>query len=178
VEIDGDKLPAPFSGREGTEATRFVFVTVIALSLIAPGLLLAQSNSALGTWKLNVAKSKFVNVPTPQSETRTVEAQGSGARYTFEGVTGDGSKIAWSFTTNYDGKDSPISGVGAPNGGDTDALKRVDANTTVGTTKKDGKVVQTTTAVVSSDGKVTTLTSKGTNAQGQPTSSTTVWDKQ
>jgi hypothetical protein len=156
----------------------FVFATVAALSLVASGLLLAQTNSALGTWKLNVAKSTFVNVQAPKSETRTIVAQGNGAKYTFEGIAADGSKIAWSFTTNYDGKDSPISGAGAPNGGDTEALKRVDANTTVGTTKKGGKVVQTTTAVVSSDGKVTTLTSKGTNAQGQPTSSTTVFDKQ
>lgn len=156
----------------------FVFVTVIALSLVASGLLMAQTNSALGTWKLNVAKSKWVNVKPPKSETRTIVAQGNGANYTFEGVAGDGSKIAWSFMTNYDGKDSPISGLGAPNGGDTEALKRVDANTTTATTKKGGKVVQTTTAVVSTDGKVTTLTSKGTNAQGQPTSSTTVFDKQ
>ncbi|MGA2510312.1 MAG: hypothetical protein ABSG27_08765 [Candidatus Acidiferrales bacterium] len=155
-----------------------IFATVVALSLVASGLLMAQSNSALGTWKLNVAKSKWVNVQAPKSETRTIEAQGNGAKYTFEGVAGDGSHFAWSFTTNYDGKDSAISGAGAPNGGDTEALKRVDANTTTATTKKGGKVVQTTTAVVSNDGKVTTLTSKGTNAQGQPTSSTTVFDKQ
>jgi hypothetical protein len=156
----------------------FVFVTLIALSLVASGALLAQSNSAIGAWKLNVAKSKYVNTQAPKSETRTVEAQGNGAKYTFEGVAGDGSQIALSFTKNYDGKDSAISGVGAPNGGDTDALKRVDANTIRGTMKKSGKVVQRTTAVVSNDGKVTAITSTGTNAQGQPTSSTTVWDKQ
>ena len=156
----------------------YVFVTVIALSLVTSGLLMAQSNSALGTWKLNLAKSKFVNVQAPKSETRTIEAQGNGAKYSFDGVAADGSHFAWSFTTNYDGKESAISGVGAPNGGDTEALTRVDANTTKATTKKGGKVVQTTTAVVSSDGKVTTLTSKGINAQGQPTSTTTIFDKQ
>jgi hypothetical protein len=155
----------------------FVSVTVIALSLIASGLLLAQNNPAIGTWKLNIAKSKFVDGQPPQSETRTVEAQGNGAKYTFEGVRGDGSQIAYSFTTNYDGKDSPISGAG-PNGAETIAMRHVDANTNKAELKKGGKVVQRTTAVVSSDGKVTTLTSKGTNAQGQPTSSTTVWDKQ
>ncbi len=150
----------------------------IALSLVTSGLLLAQSNSAIGIWKLNVAKSKWVNVQAPKSETRTVEAQGNGAKYTFEGIAADGSKIAWSFTTNYDGKDSAISGVGGPNGADADALTRVDANTTKAASKKAGKVVQTTTAVVSKDGKVTTLTSKGTDAQGKPTSSVTVFDKQ
>lgn len=156
----------------------FVFATVAALSLVASGLLLAQTNSALGTWKLNVAKSKYVNTQAAKSETRTVEAQGNGAKYTYEGVAADGSKIAFSFTTNYDGKDSPIIGVGYPNGADTIAIKRVDAKTTTASAKKSGKVVVTTTSVVSSDGKVTTNTTKWTNAQGQPTSATTVWDKQ
>jgi hypothetical protein len=142
------------------------------------GLLMAQSNSAVGTWKLNVAKSKWVNVQPPKSETRTIEAQGNAAKYTFEGIAADGSHFAWSFTTNYDGTASAISGVGGPNGADTDALTRADANTTKAVSKKGGKVVQTTTAVVSKDGMVTTLTPKGTNAQGQPTSSTTVFDKQ
>jgi hypothetical protein len=156
----------------------FVCVTVIALSLVTPGFLRAQSNSAIGTWKLNVAKSKWVNVQPPKSETRTIETQGNGAKYTFEGVAADGSHFEWGFTTNYDGKDSAISGVGAPNGGDAEALTRVDANTTKATTKKGAKLIQRTTAVVSSDGKVTILTSKGTNAQGHATSSTTVFDKQ
>jgi hypothetical protein len=156
----------------------FACVAVIALSLVTSGLLMAQSNSAIGTWKLNVAKSKWVNVEAPKSETRTIEAQGNGAKYTFEGIAADGSHFAWSFTTNYDGKESAISGVGGPNGADTDALTRVDANTTKAVSKKGSKVVQTTTAVVSKDGMVTTLTSKGTNEQGQPTSSTTVFDKQ
>ena len=152
--------------------------TVVVLALVSSGLLLAQSNPFGGTWKLNVAKSKYVAAPGPRSETRTVEAQGNGARYSYEGVAGDGSRIAYNYTTNYDGKDSPISGVGQPNGGDTIAIKRVDANTTTATAKKAGKVVLTTRTVVSKDGKVTTITAKGTNEQGQPTSATTVWDKQ
>jgi hypothetical protein len=155
-------------------------VPVLALSLVTSGVLLAQENPFIGTWKLNLAKSEFTGTPAPKSETRTVEAQGTGAKYTFDGIAGDGSHIAYTFTTNYDGKwkDSAIFGVGFPNGADIVAVRRVNANKTRSTAKKTGKVVQTTTAEVSSDGKVTTLTSKGTNAQGQETSSTTVWDKQ
>jgi hypothetical protein len=156
----------------------FVLVTVVALSLVASGSLLAQTNSAIGTWKLNVVKSKFVNLAEPKSETRTVEAQGDGAKYTYEGIAADGSQISYSFTTNYDGKDSPISGVGFPNGADTTAITRVDANTTRSISKKAGKAVQTLKSVVSNGGKVTTNTSRGTNEQGQPTSSIAVFDKQ
>lgn len=155
----------------------FAFVTLIALSLVASGLLLAQGNSQRGTWRLNVAKSVSVNGQVPQNETRTVVAQADGVKYAYDGVAGDGSKIAWSFTTKYDGKPSSISGVGYPNGADTIVVRRVDANTIKSTSAKDGKVVQTTTSVVSSDGRVTINTSKGTNAQGQPTSSTSVFDK-
>ena len=88
------------------------------------------------------------------------------------------SPIALSFATNYDGKDSAISGIGLPNGADTTAVKRVDTNTTTATAKKASKVVLTSRGLVSKDGKVYTMTSKGTNAQGQPTSATTVWEKQ
>jgi hypothetical protein len=84
-----------------------LFATVVALSLVTSGALLAQSNPQIGTWKLNVAKSNFGGTPAPKNETRTVEAQGDGAKYSFEGVGADGSSIAWSFTTKYDGYDCP-----------------------------------------------------------------------
>ena len=152
--------------------------TVVVLALSSSGLLLAQKNPFVGKWKLNIAKSKYVNMPAQKSQTLTVEAQGAGAKYTVAGVAGDGSRIAWSYMTNYDGKDSPVSGVGAPGGEDTLAVKRVDANTTTSTGKKAGKVIRTNRTVVSKDGKVRTVTAKGTNDQGQPVSATTVWEKQ
>lgn len=152
--------------------------TVVVLAFISSGLLLAQSNPQVGTWKLNVAKSKYVNAQAAKNEMRTVEPQGAGAKISFEGVAGDGSRIAWSYTTNYDGKDSAISGAGVPLAADTIASKSVNANTVSSTFKKAGKVVRTSTYVVSKDGKVTTITSKWTNEQGQPASQTTVFDKQ
>jgi hypothetical protein len=153
-----------------------VFAVVGGLSLVASGLL-AQSDPAVGTWKLNVAKSKFAATP-PKSQTRTVEAPGDGEKVSVEGVAADGSRYKYSYMTNLDGKDSAVSGVGFPNGADTLAVKRIDANTTTATWKKAGKVVGTNRTVVAKDGKVTTMTNKGTNAQGQPTTATVVWDKQ
>ena len=155
-----------------------VFATVFALSLVASGLLLAQSNPQVGTWKLNLAKSKFSPGTAPKSLTRTVEAQGQGVRITQEGVAANGSRIAFSYVTNFDGKDAPISGGGYANGADNIAVKRVSANTTTSTATKAGKMVQAVRIVISKDGKVMTGTTKGTNAQGQPTSATLVWDKQ
>jgi hypothetical protein len=155
-----------------------VFGTFISLSLIGLGLLLAQSNPQVGTWKLDLAKSKYVAAQAPKSETRSVEAEGEGAKVSLDGVAADGSRIAYSYTTNYDGKETIVSGVGMPYGQDTIAVKRVNANTTTAILRKLGKVVGTTKAVVSKDGKGTTITTKGTNEQGQVTSATTVWEKQ
>jgi hypothetical protein len=156
----------------------FVFVTVVALFLVASGRLLAQNNSLIGTWKFNAEKSKYVNLPAPKSAIRTVEAQGDGVKVSVEGFSTDGSRIAYSFTTKYDGKDSAFPGVGVPNGADTTAETRIDANTVTAKVKKAGKEIQTNRGVVSENGKVFTVTAKGTNAQGQPISYTSVWDKQ
>jgi len=53
----------------------FEFVAIIVLAVVGSGSLYAQSNPLVGTWKLNVAKSKFDPGPGPKSMTRTVEAQ-------------------------------------------------------------------------------------------------------
>jgi hypothetical protein len=154
-----------------------VVVTVAVLALLAASILRAQSNLSTGTWKLNVAKSKYSPGPAPKSMMRTFEPQGDAVKVTSKGTAGDGSDIAYSYTANYDGKDYPISGTGVPNGAETIALKRVSPNTAEATLKKAGKTVVTTRSVVSKNGRVMTLTAKGTNANGEQTNNVTVWDK-
>jgi hypothetical protein len=154
-----------------------VLVGAVALSLVASGVLLAQGNPFVGTWKLNVAKSKVTGMQLPKSETRTAVAQGDSETVTYEGIAASGSPISWSYTSSIDGKDVPISG-GQPLGADTLAVKRVDANTRTATLKKGGKTLYTTRMVASKDGKVITITAKGMNGEGQPISYTMVWDKQ
>jgi hypothetical protein len=153
-----------------------VLASAVVLSLVATGVLLAQENPLVGTWKLNVAKSKFGgSAKAPQSETITVVAQGDGLKVTYEGIAADGSPISYSFTTNLDGKDSPISGTGP---GDAVAITSVDANTQTGITKKAGTTISTWRSTVSKDGKVLTVIGKGMNPQGEPGTATTVYDKQ
>ena len=155
-----------------------LFATIVALSLVTSGALLAQSNSEVGAWKLNVAKSKYVGTPAPKSETATSSRQVDGIRESVQGVAADGSPVGYSFTVDYDGKDAPVFGVGTPSGEDTNSFTRVDENTVTTTAKKAGKVVRTSKRVVSEDGNVETITSKGTDDQGKPVSTTTVWEKQ
>ncbi len=151
-----------------------VFVFCTAMS----GPLWAQDNPFVGTWKLNTAKSKFEPGPGPKSLMRTIVAQGAGASYSFEGVGADGASIAYSFSTNYDGQDSAITGTGAPGGADTIALKRVSSRRVEGALKKDGKEVGKVVAEVSKDDKVSTVKTKGKTGDGKEFSTETVYDKQ
>ena len=155
----------------------FEFVAIIVLAVVGSGSLYAQSNPLVGTWKLNVAKSKFDPGPGPKSMTRTVEAQGEGVKYTFNGVGADGNAVAYGFVVHFDGKDNPIMG-SMPSGADAISAKRIDSNTFEATVKKGGKVIGTSRVEVSRDGKVTTVTSKGTNAAGQATNDVSVYEKQ
>jgi hypothetical protein len=152
--------------------------SLISLSLVATGPLVAQSNTDVGVWKLNVAKSKYVPGPGPRSQTRTVVAQGNGWKVTIEGVSGSGKPINYSYVTNYDGQDSTLSGVGFPSGADTIAIKRVNADTTTQTDKKDGKVITQGTRVVSKDGKAETIHAKGKDADGKPINNLVIYEKQ
>lgn len=153
-----------------------VFAALAVLAAIASAPLFAQDNPALGTWKLNVAKSTFTGT-APKELTRTLEAVGDSVKYTFAGTAADGSSISYSFTVKYDGTDSPVTGT-APGGFDMIAIKKINPHSYEATQKRAGKVAGTGKVVVSKDGKVTTVTLKGTDADGKATGSTSVYDKQ
>jgi len=154
-----------------------VVVAILAVCLFATSSLsgFAQTDPVIGTWKLNLAKSKFSPGPPPKSQTVTFEAVGKGLKVTIKGTDAEGKPIDWQFTANFDGKDYPVSG--NPDQ-DTTTLKRIDANTVEYIRKKAGKVVATLTSAVSKDGKTRTVTEKGVNAKGEKISNTSVYDKQ
>jgi len=157
----------------------------VILAIVVLGVLVAADVAQLsaqgkdpriGTWKLNVAKSKFDPGPAPQSQTLKVDAVGKGEKITSETATADGKKVTVTYTANFDGKDYPLTGSAL--GADKVSLKRIDARTTERIDKKDGKPVVTIRRVVSADGKTMTATVKGTNAEGKPTNNVAVFEKQ
>jgi hypothetical protein len=154
----------------------FTIFSVVVLVLAGAGLVFAQTDAHMGSWKLNVAKSKFAPGPPIKSETRTYEPTGDGYKFSGERVDADGSTHPETFTVKYDGKDYPTAG--DANGADTLNVKLIDANHIDSAGKKEGKVVSTVTIVVSKDGKVMTITSKGKNAKGQSINNVLVYDKQ
>jgi hypothetical protein len=154
-------------------------VAVVALGsvLVLSGTVLAQSsNSEVGTWKLNVAKSKFSPGTAAKSRIIKIEAAGAAIKQTVDEVAEDGTARHGESTASYDGKDAPMSG-NSPLG-DMVARTRIDATTTKTVWKKSGKITVTSTSVISNDGKTRTTTTKGTDALGHTTDNVSVYDKQ
>jgi hypothetical protein len=152
-------------------------VAMMVLVAIAAGPLMAQANPFVGTWKLNVSKSKYEGAPAPKSLTRTVTAEGSSLKYSFEGEAADGSKISYSFTSKLDGSDSAVTGVGMAGGADTVALSKISAHKITGITKKDGKEIGKALVNLSMDGKTVTVKTSG-NIDGKEVKAEQVYDKQ
>jgi hypothetical protein len=152
-------------------------LVALAVCLVAPTLMKADTSAFVGTWKINLEKSKYPAGAAPKSLTRTITADGDKITYNFEGQAADGSAIKYSFTVQYDGKDYEISGNG-PFGADHISLKLVNSHMTEGTLKKGDKVVSSVHTTVSHDGKTATVSGKGTDKDGKPIKQTQVYDKQ
>lgn len=149
--------------------------TLIALAITTVAAI--GADNTIGTWKLNVEKSKYTGAPMPvKSLTITREASEGGVKQTTTGEQANGTAINASYTAKYDGKDVQVTG-NAPY--DTIAIKHVDANTLTDARKKTGGKYQgTSRIVISNAGKTMTTTTKGTNADGKEFTSTFVFDKQ
>jgi len=147
----------------------------LSVAFVAVAAVLAAGDPFAGTWKLNLAKSKFHPGPPPKSRVRKHEPQGAGMRTTTEGIDAEGKpELIWSVVT-LDGKDFAIHG--APNY-NAAALTLIDAYTWQGVLKRDGKQVGAVKLVVSGDGKVLTLTGHGTDAKGRPFHNVSIYEKQ
>jgi hypothetical protein len=134
----------------------------------------AQADPTVGTWKLNLAKSKYNAGQPPKSSTVVIAAAGQGIKLTSDTVLADGTARKISYTAMYDGKDAVVTGTPDYDGM---SLKKT-ASGVEGSRKKAGKVVQTYTRVVSADGKTMTVTSTGTTATGGKVDNVQVYDKQ
>ena len=134
------------------------------------------ADNNVGTWKLNLSKSKYSPGPAPKSQTLKIEAWGDdGVKYTADGTSADDKPTHAEFQAKYDGKDYPFKG--NPDA-DSISYKRIDANTVEATTKLKGKVTITAKVTVSPDGKTRTVTQTGKDAQGGDVNNVAVYDKQ
>lgn len=151
-------------------------IVLTALALLLPLAVHAQRRSAplLGTWALNVAKSKYDPGPAPRSS--------AGSTWTFaqtpEGiqlnVTANG-KTYTSSTFRLDGKPYPMRGGAAI---DAHALKQVSRLETKSDLMRGGQIVGHATILVSRDLRSMTVENAYTTPAGQSVHNVMVFDRQ
>ena len=152
-----------------------VFFLVACFVVAAFAGVSAQGGVPNGTWKLNLAKSKFSSAAPFKSVMVTIHPVGAATMTMVESVGADGAKLNWNYTGAYDGKDVPVAGNPAF---DAAVRKSVNATTTETTYKKGGKVMSVQTNVLSADGKTLTVTAKGMDEQGRPVTNVMVFERQ
>jgi len=127
----------------------------------------------VGTWKLDVPKSKFIKGQELTAGNRTYSE--SNGQYTLnQKLTGTDGKEK-TFSAQY--KDGTEIKQTASGPYDTTVAKKADANTWDFDLKKDGKVVGHVHRVVSADGKTLTVVNSGIQLSGVTGEQTLVFDK-
>ena len=159
---------------KGKQMQRVIIFGMVSVLSIGQGLILAQSvsDSALGAWTLNHAKSTFSGA-VPYRRVTKFEVVGDAIKETTYTMSAGAPSVVVEYTARFDGHDYPISNSILS----TVSIKRVDDRTVERIGKIQGQVVETETRTVSDNGKVLTVAIKGTR-DGTEYSSIQVYDKQ
>lgn len=152
-----------------------VFGSVVVLTLVAAGLLRAQDNPFVGTWKLNPAKSKFSSGMGVKEGTMTIQMVGDQDQITVNETLANGAPFSRKYEVPDKGGAETIP---AGNVQYVASGKRINENTVETSVIKGGKEIEHTRSVVAKDGRTMTITNKGWDAQAKPYSLVTVWEKQ
>jgi hypothetical protein len=146
-------------------------VTLIAATQNAP-----VWKTHVGTWKVNLAKSKYSPASAaPKSATVTNEPVGDGFKAVVDAVDSTGRAIHSEYTYRFDGKDVPVPGDPSR---DMTSVRKIDDFTFEQINKKNGKVTTTSRCVYAKDGKSRTFTTTGITPQGQVVNNVVVYDRQ
>ena len=154
----------------------------LTLGLLTLALSIAEqprlpSNPRIGTWTLDLEKSRYEGITPPKRETRTYVAAPDGAvTLTATIQLADGTTQTVRYTAKYDSKDYPYSGPA----GDSISIRILDSIgfSTRSTVKKGGRVVQTAIGIVARDGKTMSYVTEGTDAAGKSIRATRIYTKQ
>ncbi len=151
---------------------KYVYAISLMALLFASALVVSaqtdQANPFIGTWHLNVAKSKVSPGPGPKSETVTVAPDG---KTTVEEVGPQGKSFSWSFTPSGDAV-VPIEGME-----NSTVSEKRSGNTVDHVWKVRGRNTKGH-GVISKSGKTMTYTQTGTDEQGRPVHNVLIFERQ
>ncbi|HEY3936735.1 MAG TPA: hypothetical protein VGL97_04865 [Bryobacteraceae bacterium] len=139
--------------------------------------LLGADEAFVGTWKMNVAKSKFAKDHEAKEMTLVVAVEGDTAAVTINGTVGDGQTLSIKYTVPTAGGTINYT-EGAPPAGTTDALKNIDDRTVEFTSTMNGNQILKQHIVVSADHKTMIIRESGVDEKGQAFKSVYVYDRQ
>ena len=134
----------------------------------------APADPILGTWKLNLARSKFNPGPKPRSQTRTYAETPAGIQATIHTVDANGRSTTVEYPERYDGKDYPVKGSPIA---DALALVRSSDYLAEATMKHGGRVVATAKRLVTDEGKTLIISYKELDSD-RPVDNEQVYDRQ
>ena len=131
-------------------------ITFLLLTMFAIVGSAATSRSAVGTWKLDIAKSSFRNMPAPKAERLMVTTdEPTMLKWRLIGASPDGKTYTSSYDGPVDGKEHPLMSSEA---GSMVAYTRTSDGGVKWTMKgKNGEVVETGSSHLSADGGILTL---------------------
>jgi hypothetical protein len=169
--------------------TKELFVAGIVLSIACASVLaqaLTKKNPIVGTWRLNIEKSKFESGPPPKGQTRQYSQRHDGLIVAnIWSINAQGNPSFTQTVSKYDGKEygqynqttlETFQATGALTS-NTQTFAVVDTYTVDITNKVDGRVASTSRRTVSEDGRTMTHIVKGTNAQGKPYTNVLIFDR-
>jgi hypothetical protein len=122
-----------------------------------------RCNCWIGTWKLDLTKSRFDPGMAPREVTLKYEDQAGALHMTLVGIDNQGNPMLIEFTAKTDGTPSPSQGSPAF---DTVTVKRIDCRTIDITFNKPGQPARANRTVVSKDCRELTDRATGQGDQG------------
>src|SRR6184192_3641850 len=147
---------------------------LVTLALcLATGTVCFAANAQMGTWRLNVKKSKLGGMA--RNNTVVYSSMVFQTKVTIDGTDEKGKPTHNEWTGRFDGKDYAVTGDPTS---DMRSYKKVNDSTLTFTATKDGKVTLTGRVVISADGKTRTVNITATDANGKKARGTSVYDKQ
>jgi hypothetical protein len=149
---------------------------VVCLGILASPRPASAADEWLGTWKLNLSKSKF-NPPelAPKSQTVVQEAVDGALKTVIDEVNAEGKPVRIEYTAKMDNKDVPLT---ASPEADAVVLQRLDDEYFQTTWKLKGEIMVLGSTLVSKDRKTMTTTLFGKDTKGRKIAHVTVYDRQ
>ena len=164
-------------------ALRLSIVAVVLGTLLLPALAAygqatnSSQDQLMGTWVMDLAKSKFDPDPGIGQRTMTFTAKDAGFHCVINTIVSGGfaaGAVVSEYDAALDGKEHNTPDLAVA----TVTFNRTDANTIQRVGKRNGEQVETYTMKFSNNGKTLTVTVNSKDPQGNLNNSTQVYNKQ